>query len=127
MMYLDGRTNGWRMEVDELKVGEKVTVATADFLLGDAEFLRAHEPGVVEATGFACGKPVARVRFGPHVLTLRGFDRFLVNRVEDTLIPGVDYEPAVCDNCGRDKHTERQLKACIRSATAPVTPRWGPS
>lgn len=30
-------------------------------------------------------------------------------------IEDVDYEPSVCDNCGRDEHTEVQLAACVDS------------
>lgn len=36
------------------------------------------------------------------------------------LIPGVDYEPAVCDVCGHDVHTPAELADCIDSALAPV-------
>lgn len=35
------------------------------------------------------------------------------------LRPGIDYEPAVCDNCGKDAHTPAELAACIDSMLAP--------
>ena len=31
------------------------------------------------------------------------------------LIPKVDYEPAVCDNCGKDEHTPTELRECVES------------
>lgn len=34
------------------------------------------------------------------------------------LIPGVDYEPAVCMACGKDEHTAAELAECIASVVA---------
>ena len=32
----------------------------------------------------------------------------------------MDYDPAVCDNCGRDEHTPAELDECVESMLAPV-------
>lgn len=37
----------------------------------------------------------------------------------DELVPGVDYEPSVCANCGKDEHTNEELQACLRSMMPP--------
>ena len=34
---------------------------------------------------------------------------------DDNLIPGIDYDVAVCDACGRDEHTPAELVECIDS------------
>ena len=31
------------------------------------------------------------------------------------LVAGIDYEPAVCDNCGEDEHTPEALAECVES------------
>jgi hypothetical protein len=39
--------------------------------------------------------------------------------MQPQLIPGVDYDPAVCMACGQDEHTPEQLADCIASVLAP--------
>lgn len=34
-------------------------------------------------------------------------------------VAGVDYEPAVCDNCGKDVHAPEELRECMDSMLAP--------
>lgn len=36
------------------------------------------------------------------------------------LIPGTDYEVAVCDNCGKDVHTVAELEDCLASMLGPI-------
>lgn len=36
-----------------------------------------------------------------------------------TPIAGVDYDPAVCDACGKDEHTDAELAECIDSMLGP--------
>lgn len=43
----------------------------------------------------------------------------------DHLVAGVDYEPAKCDNCGKNGHTPDELVACIDSMLGPGSHRCG--
>lgn len=38
----------------------------------------------------------------------------------DDLIPGVDYEVACCDNCGKIEHSAAELAECMDSMLGPV-------
>lgn len=66
---------------------------------------------------------MGRLRYDIELLV---HDGKVVILYDPPLVAGVDYDPAVCDDCGRDVHSPAELAACIASALGPVDneERW---